>query len=188
MIDDLIFSSDFERSEWADIDELKSVFGTKAATLTTLPRLWTPPFALISARIPGGHRGEGVISRLGKGGMSRIRKLAELTGSLIIRSSVIGETIWDRGTYESVIIDLQKGDFDNALVDAITRVLASASTRRGGVVIQSYVKPRARGEFGNLLRVSKTRDQWDDLRRWQRNNFGSFQHSTGPSGRSLLAD
>ena len=161
MMDDLIFSSDYERSEWTDIDELKSVFGTKAATQATLPRLWTPPFALISAQISDGHCEEGVISKLGEGGMSRIRKLAELTGSLIIRSSVIGETIWDRGTYESVIINLQMGDFENALVDAITRVLSSASTRRSGLVLQSYIKPRARGEFGNLLRVSKTRDQWE---------------------------
>jgi hypothetical protein len=40
-------------------------------------------------------------------------------------------------------------------------VLASAPGKKVGLVIQSHVNPRARGEFGNLLRVSKTRDHWE---------------------------
>ncbi len=29
------------------------------------------------------------------------------------------------------------------------------------MVVQRFIKPRARGEFGNLLRISKTRDHWE---------------------------
>jgi len=162
MIDELAISSGCERSEWTDVAELKSEFGTKAATLTTLPRKWTPPFVLISAKLFDGKNFDGrAIFDLGEEIISNIRKLAELTGTLIVRSSVIGETIWDRGKYESVIVDLKTAGFENALSTAVTRVLWSASSRRAGLVLQSFVKPRARGEFGNLLRVSKTRDQWE---------------------------
>jgi len=78
-----------------------------------------------------------------------------------VRSSVIGETIWDRGTYESHVVDLSAEDFEAALVEAVRKVLASAPGKQVGIVIQRYIEPLARGEFGNLLRVSKTRDHWE---------------------------
>ena len=74
---------------------------------------------------------------------------------------MIGETIWERGTYESVLIDPNSEDFEKELCDAASRVFQSAPGRRVGLVIQQYIKSVAHGEFGNLLRVSKTRDQWE---------------------------
>ena len=142
---------------WSETDELKRDFGPKAATLAALPREWTPAFALIAAngskeRVPLPIRAEDV---------SRIEKIAQITGKLYVRSSVIGETIWDRGSFESVIIDAHSNNFGAQLHSAMEQVQASAPTKRVGFVLQSYVQPQARGEFGNLLRVSKTRDQWE---------------------------
>jgi predicted house-cleaning noncanonical NTP pyrophosphatase (MazG superfamily) len=158
----VIFSADFDPSDWSDTDNLKSQFGTKGATLTTLPHAWTPPFALISADVFGAdNRDSQAILNLGEAVLGRLRSLADPSGSLIVRSSVIGETIWDRGKYASVVIDVIDKDFSAKLEDATRSVLNSARARRVGLVLQKYIKPWARGEFGNLLRVSKTRDQWE---------------------------
>ncbi|MER9442777.1 nucleoside triphosphate pyrophosphohydrolase [Mesorhizobium sp. M0340] len=74
---------------------------------------------------------------------------------------MIGETIWDRGSYDSVVVEIGSQNFHAEFANAIERVLGSAHGRRVGLVVQSHVQPRARGEFGNLLRVSKTRDHWE---------------------------
>jgi predicted house-cleaning noncanonical NTP pyrophosphatase (MazG superfamily) len=162
MTAEVIFSDDGGPTDWLDIDEVKQRFGTKAATLTTIPRNWTPPFVLVSATVfgPDNRHGKAIL-QIGDHFLSRVQAIAGLRGALIVRSSVLGETIWDRGTYESVVIDDASNDFNDNLLEAVQKVLASASTRRSGVILQSYVAPRARGEFGNLLRVSKTRDQWE---------------------------
>ncbi len=161
MTEPAIFSEGSAPSEWSDTDELKLRFGTKAAALATLPRRWTPAFVLISAELlADANHGRSILG-LGKDTILRIRNLGRATGTLIVRSSVISETIWERGKYESVLIDSNAEDFEDALVNAIAKVLQSAPGRRVGLVIQNYIKPLAHGEFGNLLRVSKTRDQWE---------------------------
>jgi predicted house-cleaning noncanonical NTP pyrophosphatase (MazG superfamily) len=162
MTPQIIFSSEAGSSDWVDIDELKQDFGTKAATLATLPRLWTPPFVLISWRFFSDEPTlDGVNRQLNSETIERIRALAETSKNVIVRSSVIGETIWERGTFESVVVSINPDDFEHKLSKAIAKVLQSASSRQAGIVIQNYIKPVARGEFGNLLRVSKTRDQWE---------------------------
>jgi predicted house-cleaning noncanonical NTP pyrophosphatase (MazG superfamily) len=158
----VIFSEDNSPSDWLDNDEIKLGFGTKAATLTTIPRSWTPPFTLVSAAVFGSDNRDGnAILELGGTFLSRVLAIAKLKGALIVRSSIVGETIWDRGTYESVVVNDISSDFNDKLIAAVQKVLDSASAKRTGLVLQSYIAPRARGQFGNLLRVSKTRDQWE---------------------------
>ncbi|MGH6813269.1 MAG: nucleoside triphosphate pyrophosphohydrolase [Methylocella sp.] len=162
MTGSVIFSEDTAPVEWSETEPLKLEFGPKAATLATLPRAWTPPFALITARVFAVNNQDGqALLALGEDIVSRIRELARITGQIYVRSSVIGETIWDRGSYESIRVDLASWDFNAALAQAVTQVLTSAPGKQVGLVIQSYVQPQARGEFGNLLRVSKTRDHWE---------------------------
>lgn len=157
----IIFSDESDSTEWSSTDEAKLRFGTKAGTLATLPRRWTPPFALVSAELfVAGNDGRAILE-LGGETISRIRSLGKATGNLIVRSSVIGETIWERGTYESVVIDSSVENFEESLSEAASKVLQSAPARRVGLVIQEYIRPIAHGDFGNLLRVSKTRDQWE---------------------------
>ncbi len=158
----VIFSEDTAPIEWSETEPLKLEFGPKAATLAALPREWTPPFVLISASVFSAHNQDRrALISLGDDIVSRVRELAKKTGRIYVRSSVVGETIWDRGSYESVIVELASDDFEAALVRTVTQVLSSAPGKQVGLVIQRYVHPEARGEFGNLLRVSKTRDHWE---------------------------
>lgn len=162
MIQSVIFSEDVTPVDWSEAIPFKLKFGPKAATLAVLPRDWTPPFALIAAELFGDNGRDGnALLDLGEDIVSRIRDLAPQNGSVYVRSSIIGETIWDRGSYESVCVSSNSADFQQELVDAVTEVLASAPDKSVGLVIQRYVRPYASGEFGNLLRISSSRDRWE---------------------------
>lgn len=159
MTEIFVHSEEFPPPDWESAEQLRLTYGPKGATLAVLPREWTPPFALVSSDIVSGD-GRAIVA-LGRDCLEKIYRLAQITGKLIVRSSVVGETIWDRGRYHSIIIEAGDGEFENKLVEAVDRVLASAPGKRVGLVLQSYVDSALRGEFGNLLRVSKTRDHWE---------------------------
>jgi predicted house-cleaning noncanonical NTP pyrophosphatase (MazG superfamily) len=162
MISGVLFSEDTPPFDWTEAGSSKFLFGPKGATLAALPRAWTPPFALVPASAFAESPRDGqTLLRLGESVISRIKALTAPTGKLIARSSILGETIWDRGIYKSVIIAADVTDFGAELCNAATEVLSSALSKQVGLVIQRYVTPRSRGEFGNLLRVSKTRDHWE---------------------------
>jgi predicted house-cleaning noncanonical NTP pyrophosphatase (MazG superfamily) len=100
-------------------------------------------------------------SVLGDAWTVRILALASSNSALIIRSSVIGESIWDRGTYRSVQMETFGGDAIERLNAAARSVIKSTEGRATGLMIQRYVQPVSQGEFGNLQRISKTRDHWE---------------------------
>ncbi|MGO4122883.1 hypothetical protein AB4Z01_00725 [Inquilinus sp. YAF38] len=159
MIEKIIFSWDSDPLSWAEIESLRQEFGSKAATLATLPRLWTPPFALVSAGVFEDNKAD--LNAIDGEAIDRLRHLAAMTGVIYVRSSIVGEMIWDRGSYESVPVRADTEDFVGDICSAIRQVLDSAPKRRVGIVMQSYLTPRGKGEFGNLLRISKTRDHWE---------------------------
>lgn len=144
---------------WRETDAQASLFGPKGARLLTLPRAWTPPFLLLSAFLT-----ERILARdLGVEEVQHVVAAVNALGrddGIIVRSSVIGETIWERGTFYSE--HLPEG---NIALDAIRAAAASvhksAEGRQVALVVQQYEKPDEWGEFGNLARVSKTRDQWE---------------------------
>ena len=145
---------------WVDTKRISEEFGVKAATSLAIPRAWTLPFIIISY-----HDAEQL-----SGGMlpvemtaSCLAQMAGEDGHIIVRSSVVGESIWDRGTYDSVIISLEDDSrpLQQLLSEAAVRVLASSMGRRSGLMLQRYVRSTSQGEFGNLLRVAKTRDHWE---------------------------
>lgn len=156
---DILYSDITASCTWSEAAAENAVYGPKGAGLTALPRLWTPPFILIpaerSSNLPSESEPEGIAF------WNAVRKIAGLTGKLIVRSSVIGETIWDRGRYESVVVDATSGEVEQFVLEACGKVLQSATGRQCGLVLQAYIDARQRGEFGNLLRISKTRDQWE---------------------------
>lgn len=159
---EVIFSEDTIPVGWSEADPIKLNYGQKGARLATLPRRWTPPFVLLPASMFGsGSRSGGQLLDLSETIVSRVRSLGGSTGNLIVRSSVAGESIWDRGSYKSVIVSSIADNFEHKLLSAAGEILASAPSKQVGLVIQRYLHPRSRGEFGNLLRVSKTRDQWE---------------------------
>lgn len=158
----IIFSQDIAQSSWADTKPLKLDFGPKAATLAAIPRAWTPPFILLPAStFDSVSRSTNGLQNIGTDIISKIQLLSKNTGKIIVRSSVIGETIWDRGTYLSEVVEGALQNFSTSLSNAIRNVLLSGNGKQMGIIIQSYIEPRARGEFGNLIRISKTRDHWE---------------------------
>ena len=147
----VLVSHEVPQLGWSDAHGYSASYGPKGSMLLALPRSWTPPFALIPAGTPQD------VPPIAP----RIRALAEEGDQLIVRSSVVGETIWDRGSYHSVNCDVVADGFDERLNTAIDEVVRSGPGKAVVLVVQRFVKPLARGEFGNLLRISKTRDHWE---------------------------
>ena len=158
----LIFSDEMARIDWSEVSALKGTYGVKGATSLAIPRRWTPPFALIPSSVVARVADSSSLSSvLGEEWIARIVALGSSNSSLIIRSSVIGESIWDRGTYRSVQMETSIGSPTERLNAAAWSVIASAEGRPAGLMIQRYVRPASHGEFGNLQRISKTRDHWE---------------------------
>lgn len=160
MIEGRIYSHKTPRLEWAEASALSSIYGPKGALLLALPRAWVPKFALYSSEAV-----ESILSNASQ-------LLSEIIGedalglivpgrSIIVRSSILDESIWERGSFHSVILrDLAEETTLDRLLGAIEEVRQSAVGRRVAIVLQDYIRPQFHGEFGNLLCVSKTRDHW----------------------------
>lgn len=153
----LYFSESNPPATWSASSIARDEFGPKGAGLMMLPRAWTLPFVLVSASRAHGFQQTPLAADV-------VEWLGALAGSgnwIIIRSSVIGETIWDRGTYKSLSVDLSAPNWQDKFQKSCAEVIGSAGGRPCALVLQRYLEPKQRGEFGNLLRISKTRDQWE---------------------------
>lgn len=158
--DDVAVSDGPPLVAWSDVDVQAATYGPKGARLLAIPRQWTPPFALISASLVARAATDTVTGAERTKLLKVVDDLAALTGRVIVRSSVLGETIWERGTFLSELLP-DSGDPWAILRDTIALVVASAPLRKMAVVLQSFVVADEQGEFGNLLRLSKTRDHWE---------------------------
>lgn len=163
-MNDIIVSDEVNSIEWSDVPGFSGVYGVKGASSLTIPRPWTLPFALLPADFVTAVGSRTTLASLLDASMQmRILALAGETARLIVRSSVVGESIWDRGTYCSVQVAVT--DDVGAVIDrldvAAREVVASTAGRPTGIMIQRYIRPVSQGEFGNLQRVSKTRDHWE---------------------------
>jgi predicted house-cleaning noncanonical NTP pyrophosphatase (MazG superfamily) len=158
----MIFSANVPRVDWSEVRQFGVTYGSKGATSLALPRAWTPAFALIPASLVDQAKTTGKITTvMDDNSIERIRGLAGPEGKFIIRSSVIGESIWERGTYSSVQVDCTLSTFLDDYDVAAWKVITSAKDRPISLMVQTFVQPTSRGEFGNLLRISKTRDHWE---------------------------
>jgi hypothetical protein len=155
----LIFSEDCPCISWEDVSRYNAEFGMKAATSLAIPRFWTPPFVIVSVS----HARELADGSLGAQSsfFLRVQRLAGQSNEIIVRSSVVGESIWDRGTYESEVVDCTDKEFSESLATAAQRVITSAKGKAIGLMVQRFVRPTVQGNFGNLQRISKTRDHWE---------------------------
>lgn len=160
---DIVLSDKTARIQWSEVRQFSERFGVKGATSLAIPRAWTPPFALISADVLSAiGAGDSLEDAVGARVLEDIIDLGGEGASLIVRSSVIGETIWERGTYKSIQVDARAPkEAAKRLHSAALQVIASTGGRRTGLMIQRYVRAAALGEFGNLQRISKSRDQWE---------------------------
>jgi predicted house-cleaning noncanonical NTP pyrophosphatase (MazG superfamily) len=125
-----------------------------------MPREWTLPFLLVPSQavaklcIAGGN------AKILRSLADAAVRLAAHTGHVIFRSSVIGETIWERGTFLSESLPSRDLSEDR-LLGVIRRIVTSAPRRAMALVVQAYCPPDESGECGNLMRLSKTRDHWE---------------------------
>lgn len=164
MTDVLLFSSTTDVQFWNDAEPLGLKIGEKAARLLTLPREWCPPFVAIAASVIAnvtavdGHANNFFSEEL----LPIAQTLIAETGQLIVRSSVVGKSIWDRGTYESAVVQQSHdGDLADKLLAAINEVNRSANGSSCAIILQSHIVATETGEFGNLMRISRTRDHWE---------------------------
>jgi hypothetical protein len=154
----LALSWSFDRIDWSIVREYSFEYGVKGATSLAIPRPWIPPFVLLSVGAAKSIAAGAPISRFVD--LDAITPLLEGAEQFIVRSSVVGETIWERGTYTSVKVDAID-DVMTKLDSAARAVLKATEGKVAGLMLQRYVQPRTEGEFGNLLRISKTRDHWE---------------------------
>ncbi|MFD1330749.1 nucleoside triphosphate pyrophosphohydrolase [Methylopila musalis] len=158
----VFFSEDSGPIDWSEAELARSDYGVKGASCLALPRAWTLPFALVPTDVVAATSREKPLSSIiDANDLRRIEAMAGSAQELIVRSSVVGESIWDRGTYESVRIAVGSPEFAQDLDKAVDRVTASALGKPTGLMIQRFIKSASQGEFGNLQRISKTRDQWE---------------------------
>ncbi|MGE0231277.1 MAG: nucleoside triphosphate pyrophosphohydrolase [Flavobacteriaceae bacterium] len=158
----LVFSDDQPRIDWSEIERFAAVFGKKAATSLAIPRPWSLPFALVPTEATSEIASGKPLSKvLTSQDLVRIKRLAQPGNEIIVRSSVVGESIWDRGTYTSVEVKCDSLQFGADFDQAVRTVISSAEEKLQGLLVQRYVRPVLAGEFGNLLRISKTRDHWE---------------------------
>lgn len=158
----VIFSEDLPPIAWSDVSAYSLEYGVKCSTSLAIPRAWTPDFAILSTNISQDIAAKKqVASVLDKSTLDRIRRLGAPSNQILVRSSIVDESIWDRGKYCSLPVDCGSSDFAKSLRAAALEVIKDAPDGKTGLLIQRYVTPVGRGEFGNLLRISKTRDHWE---------------------------
>jgi hypothetical protein len=158
----VLFSDDQPSLDWSEARRSAEEFGVKGASALALPRKWTLPFAVFSVDLIKEMSPSRRLSQLiSDPDLTRIHALAADGSRLIVRSSVVGESIWERGTYLSVDIAVDGAAFADDINDAAHRVVESAKGKPCGLLVQKFVSPASQGEFGNLQRISKTRDQWE---------------------------
>lgn len=134
--------------------ELARDYGTKGGFLATIPPAWTPEFILISA--------DGVEELARDGSLNFELPPTLLDQPLIVRSSVVGETIWDRGTF--LTIPFSQPPSNSELCQAILHIRDDALQKRPGsvvaIIVQRFLADCTKGTLGNLNRLSKTREHW----------------------------
>ena len=158
----VIFSEDLPPIAWSDVSAYEFEYGVKCSTTLAIPRAWTPEFVILSTGISQEIAAKKQItSTLDRSTLNRIQRLAAPLNQIFIRSSVVGESIWDRGKYCSVPVDCGSTNFAEDFCAAASEVIEDAPDGKTGLLIQRYIAPVRQGEFGNLLRISRTRDHWE---------------------------
>src|SRR6187551_287025 len=137
----------------------QSICGQKVIGLSELPSNWIPPYVVLSTT---GVESLGSRSELPKG--SSYHLLGDLLKrsdcGVIVRSSAVGETIAERGAYESIECESSV----DAVYDTAKAVLEAAKRRDSdcelAILIQRFEDRHAAGHLSNERRVSKEARRW----------------------------
>ena len=126
--------------------------GSKAEGLRLLPPLWTPAYVVVSPSQLQDAR-----PSLRCTAENALKSLS--CERVIVRSNAVGETLADRGQFESFIVDTPDAETVADALEKVARAGSDAGTSMGAV-IQKYVPHLQKGHLSNERRVSKTRNQW----------------------------
>ena len=74
----MLWSASIDRLPWSDVRQHEREYGTKASTMLTLPRAWTPEFALVSVSDVG--RISAATPMTSVLGEAQVGQILELTG------------------------------------------------------------------------------------------------------------
>ncbi|WP_156933238.1 nucleoside triphosphate pyrophosphohydrolase [Mesorhizobium sp. LNJC399B00] len=115
--------------------------------------MWTPEYLLLSTAW---------VDSLADGPVSLDLPEGLKNRPLIVRSSIVGETIWDRGTFLSIPFDDPPDQ--SAVREAISKIRGHATAIRPGakvaIILQRFLPNCIKGTLGNLNRLSRTREHW----------------------------
>lgn len=153
--------------EIADMNaaELELSYGTKTKGLARVPTSWrTEGLAISLASTQVFCQGDAT-ARSEAQKISKILKNEWGACNLIIRSSAVGETLFDRGRFISCeMVRNSTNDLLEAIIEVCTRSNDKGDGRafndQMAVLIQPHLHPFAKGHMANTKQVSKTRNQW----------------------------
>ncbi len=150
--------------------KLKTLIGSKAVGLATIPDTWTPPFIVIttSAQDAWIKDPKDLLARLDVDPIfdQYVADLSLPSNKAIVRSSAIDETLEDRGLYESMKCEISKESILNTINEMwmlLTRVEQSpgkVNSLRMALVIQPLISAKVFGHLSNERRVSKRITDW----------------------------
>lgn len=188
------------RSDLSNRDIVVSI-GRKAAGLIGLPEKWRPPLFVLSTKTYAAWKlarqdiRRKIIQRATKTIIEHASKFdTKWNAGLILRSSASGESLADRGAYDSKLIP---ADYDvDAIRSAIEAMYLQFNEKSADDILAIIIQPlvpgprRYLGHISNERRVSKTVNHWmlesPDADWTERFNS---QRSTPASGdKSLLAE
>jgi hypothetical protein len=148
MISDIIDSLEVAQIPWSDVPQYFDEFGAKGARLLCLPRKWTPRFILWSNEFVKRLLSPDNVDESKKAKACISELLAE-SDRIIFRSSVVGETIWERGTYKSESLQVSNAKIDiSTVMKTLSNIVESAPNKRTALIIQSFIEASDFGEFG----------------------------------------
>jgi predicted house-cleaning noncanonical NTP pyrophosphatase (MazG superfamily) len=133
--------------------------GQKAAGLAQLPKDWVPPYVVLTTSGTTAM-GEGKGLPRGRSYKSLTTLLRTAPRGVIVRSSAVGETIAERGAYES-----SECDSSPAAVERTAQTILVAARKQDpdcemAIIVQRFEDRHATGHLSNERRVSERPRRW----------------------------
>ena len=177
MKDQLIINPGASKGKGYDDFKRENV-GDKALGLKSLPSFWTPPFLVLTTqahKLWKLDRNRDMLSQILNvnqikkewGLINHISHLpSEKTSMFIVRSSAPGETLLERGQFESKHCKGTPEETINTVIsiwentEKVIRTCEKPINKEIALVIQQYITPLASGHLSNERRVSRRITDW----------------------------
>ncbi|MCP8896351.1 nucleoside triphosphate pyrophosphohydrolase [Shinella daejeonensis] len=166
-------------------------YGAKAAGLAMLPPQWRLDFAALSIESYDYWLKNKTVAGCPEIASLKVWLKKKNFTSIIVRSSGIDETLYDRGKFRSVILK-QGWDYSQleaTINDIFRHALQTDAKAKLGIVVQEFLKPDFAGHLSNEHRVSPTINQWSyelEFPNWAPSKGINSKFTTSPDPNSPL--